>query len=229
MNRSWMISFVLCMIAIMPICQGQNKFFTGVINDSWTDGGNWNPIGVPGISDDVEIGNLNTARLTGASPTIKSLKIIARGKLIVDDPNTILTVQGALAIGVHVLTRGSLEVLQGTLNIINPGSEGIYIEDDQTSIINHGVIAVQQPGTIGLFAKENIVIENHGVLFINQFMPQSQSFCLQATGGDITNSATGNLLISFCQSTMVVPFQIATGVQFTDLGELSISPSLCLP
>ncbi len=229
MNKYTWLSLIVLYCFPTSHLLGQTKFFFGTPNNNlWSVAANWNPSGVPTANDDVEIGNLNTVNLSGISPTIKSLKITARGKLIIDDPSTILTIQGANNKGLHVLLKGNLELKQGTINIINAGTEGIFIEDNESVLMNHGTIAVQQAGTVGLYTQAQIVLDNQGVLFINQFMPLGQPFCIQATQGMLKNSALGHIIVNYCQSSDVVPLQIDLGAVLDNQGQVSILPSLCL-
>lgn len=196
-------------------------------SNTWNDTRNWNPNRLPHADDIVEIGNGNTVVLSGNNSIIKALEIRAQAKLIVDDANVRLDIQGSEADGLRITLRGELDIQDGTVAIRETQQDGIYLENF-SKITNSGSLLISNFNDEGIYFKSNSMITNHGNLFIDQLNNGSSPTCLYAVDGTFTNSATGMLVVSKCQDSPITDLiKINDGVLYEDNGETIIHSINC--
>lgn len=193
----------------------------------WNDTRNWNPNRLPNANDIVEVGNGHTVILSGDNVVIKALEIRAQAKLIIDDVDVRLDIQGSDTDGLRMTFRGELDIQEGTVAIRDAQRDGIYMENF-SKISNSGSLLVASYNDEGLYFKSNSTITNQGNLFIDQLNNGSSPTCLYAVDGTFTNSAMGLLVVSKCQDSPDTDLiKINDGVLYEDSGETIIHTINC--
>ena len=165
--------------------------------------------------------------MAGDNVVVKALEIRAQAKLIVDDPNVRLDIQGSGSDGLRMTLRGELDIQAGTVAIRDAQRDGVYMENF-SKITNTGSLLISSFNDEGLYFKTNSAITNHGNLFIDQLNNGDSPICFVGVDGTFTNSDNGLLVVSKCQdspSTDII--QINGGVLFEDRGETIIHAINC--
>lgn len=136
----------------------------GAGNSDWSAPANWNPDGVPGATDQVEIPYGDTVEIFQGPQTIKYLKLQAFTQLIIHE-GTALQILNSTAAGLEGSGLASKVVNQGTLVIQDAGTDGLLIYGTFTND-STGVIEILNPGNYGIVTGTNDTLINNGNISI---------------------------------------------------------------
>ena len=192
-KRAILLTFFAIVSTNLLFSQGEidKTWDGGAGTNAWEDGDNWDPDGVPGSNDDVHIDGAYTVTIS-SNRTIESLLLENDADLTIQANDT-LTVDGDGGDGIEVFDAGTTLTIQGRLNTINHGGNGIDInENSSLTVTSTGSLMVSNAGGDGIETSDNIT--NSGSISISDFGKVGIEAKGNIAGRTISNS--GDLTIS---------------------------------
>ena len=188
MQRLTLTSFLL---TICVLCFGQTKTWDGGgSSNSFADGANWNPDGVPGPADDLVIPFGNDVELLSGTYTIRNFDLSGYNSTFTVHEGAQLNIASSTAIGLDASGSLSRVINRGTINISNTGNYGLLVygvfENDTSGVLN-----ITNTNNFGIITGTADTIYNHGQIHINS---TSQHGIYNT--GTVNNLSTGTITIT---------------------------------
>ena len=155
------------LILILPVysLQASSKVWTGSVSDFWDEPGNWNPVGVPTASQEIEFFIFSTTEVivipSGVNAVAKTFDVICLASstlefTISSGGSLTLNGGGTTAFGLNISVSGGSNAIilnEGTLYIEDYTSRNVYFYNaSDTSILftNRGTLTIHECGTYGM-------------------------------------------------------------------------------
>ncbi|MDX1478889.1 MAG: hypothetical protein R3301_14345 [Saprospiraceae bacterium] len=184
------IFFFLCFSWVSTTFAQTKVWDGGAGTNAFGDAANWNPDGIPGVSDDLEIGFGNLVDLLAGNYTVRNIKISGYDAVFTIHEGATLTIANSTGTAFDAAGSSSQVINRGSLEITNSGFYGLLIYGVFTNDTT-GVITITNAGDYGIVTGTNDTLYNHGNIIIDG----SSNHSVYNTG-TVTNYNTGTIQIS---------------------------------
>ncbi|MDX1407524.1 MAG: hypothetical protein R3330_05305, partial [Saprospiraceae bacterium] len=186
--RIMLFLFLLCLSSLVI---GQTKTWDGGAGTTFFgDAANWDPDGIPGVSDELEIGFGNTVVVPPGTYTVRKIKLSGYDAVFTIQEGAQLTIANSSGTGFEASGSFSQVINRGELNISQSGFYGLQIYGVFTND-TAGVVTITNAGDYGIVTGTNDTLYNHGTMMIDA--PGNHGIY---NTGTVQNYGTGEIQIN---------------------------------
>ncbi len=160
MHRIVFVAFAIVAVFLCVASYSQTKTWDGGAGSSkWTDGNNWNPDGVPGSTDDVNLTSGTSASiLLDGTGNCRTLKIANGYSLEINGSGAKLTVagDGGAGVDVEIQNQGTIKALNGSGPLLDFSSSSDEFKILDGGLYVHGAGAFPDAGTFSFSSASTV-------------------------------------------------------------------------